>query len=180
MIFPQQKKESNGLVKKFLNFLFQINKNFYSIFFFFGLVNNLNERGKMSVFQQNLPIQILPNSNNPEGTKYQGLLDAMESSAMKIKMDSTFFQIDISGSISVEFSMSNYNFQFDSSILSKGNNSIISIEKPKVIHKSQIRKTQRLRTNIPFNFSKLKDIYCLINKRKISRGGKQRQGETNG
>jgi hypothetical protein len=47
----------------------------------------------MSVFQQNLPIQILPNSNNPEGTKYQGLLDAMESTAMKIKMDSTFFQI---------------------------------------------------------------------------------------
>jgi hypothetical protein len=113
----------------------------------------LNERGKMSVFQQNLPIQILPNSNNPEGTKYQGLLDAMESTAMKIKMDSTFFQTDISGSISVEFSMSNYNFQFDSSILSKGNNSIISIEKPKVIHKSQIRKTQRLRTNIPFNFT---------------------------
>ena len=65
----------------------------------------------MSVFQQNLPIQISPIENNEEGVKYQGLFEAMESDAMKIRMDDTFFADNVQNAISVEFTMSNYNFE---------------------------------------------------------------------
>lgn len=107
----------------------------------------------MSVFQQNLPITIVPKENNSKGNKFQGLLEAMESNSMKIKMDETFFKEKSYGSLSVEFTMSNYNFVFDSEVLSSEQSSFINIAKPKIIHKSQIRKTQRLKTNLPFTFT---------------------------
>ena len=107
----------------------------------------------MSVFQQNLPVTIVPQINNENGIKFQGILDKMESNSMKIKMDDSFFKDDIHGSVTVEFTMSNYNFVFESEILTREHSSFINISKPKVIHKSQIRKMQRLRTNIPFNFT---------------------------
>ncbi|TGN17590.1 PilZ domain-containing protein [Leptospira idonii] len=107
----------------------------------------------MSAFQQNLPVQIFPQENNPEGKKFQGILDALESDRMKIKIDENFLREKISGSILVEFSMSNYNFQFRSSILPEREGEYISIHKPKIIHKSQIRKTERLKTYIQFSFT---------------------------
>ncbi|TGN14069.1 PilZ domain-containing protein [Leptospira ilyithenensis] len=107
----------------------------------------------MSAFQQNLPVQIFPKENNPEGHKFQGILEAMESNRMKIKIDQTFLSQNHSGSILVEFSMSNYNFQFESSLLPDTENDFIFILKPRVIHKSQIRKSPRLKTFIKFNFT---------------------------
>ncbi|MCC5814860.1 MAG: PilZ domain-containing protein [Leptospira sp.] len=107
----------------------------------------------MSVFQQNLPIQIIPIENNEQGLKYQGLFDSMEPDSMKIKMDDTFFEAKVENQISVEFSMSNFNFQFESILLPKRDGNCIHIAKPKVIHKSQIRKAQRLKTNIKFNYT---------------------------
>lgn len=107
----------------------------------------------MSVFQQNLPIQIIPSLDNEEGIKYQGILEGMESDSMKIRMDDSFFQQPISNSISVEFTMSSYNFQFESDITKTDEASYIHIAKPKVIHKSQIRKSPRLRTKIPFHYT---------------------------
>ncbi|BDA79402.1 hypothetical protein LPTSP3_g23320 [Leptospira kobayashii] len=107
----------------------------------------------MSAFQQYLPVQIFPKENNPEGHKFQGILEAMESNRMKIKIDRTFLSQNHSGSILVEFSMSNYNFQFESSLLSETEGEFIFILKPRVIHKSQIRKSPRLKTFIKFNFT---------------------------
>ncbi|WP_411822111.1 PilZ domain-containing protein [Leptospira sp. 'Mane'] len=107
----------------------------------------------MSAFQQNLPVQILPKENNQEGHKFQGILEAMESNRMKIKIDRTFLSGDHHGAILVEFTMSNYNFQFESSLLSEVEDDFIFIIKPKVIHKSQIRKSPRLKTFIKFNFT---------------------------
>lgn len=107
----------------------------------------------MSVFQQNLPVQIIPTIENEEGNKYQGILEGLESDTMKIRMDESFFQQKILNPISVEFTMSNYNFQFESDIMNTDDTSYIHIAKPKVIHRSQIRTSARLRTKIPFTYT---------------------------
>ncbi|MCZ8344776.1 MAG: hypothetical protein O9301_17205, partial [Leptospira sp.] len=71
----------------------------------------------MTAFQQNLPMQILPLENNPDGNKFQGFFDTMEATRMKLTMDPIFFEENRGKTIQVEFSMSNYNFAFESEIL---------------------------------------------------------------
>ncbi|MCE9500549.1 MAG: PilZ domain-containing protein [Leptospira sp.] len=107
----------------------------------------------MSIFRQNLPVQIIPKSNNPEGTKYQGVLEVMETDSMKIRVDDNFFAKEISGNIDVEFSMASSNFKFESKIMPGREDSSIRIQKPSVIHKSQIRKTTRAKTDVKFTFT---------------------------
>ena len=107
----------------------------------------------MSIFRQNLPVQIIPKSNNPEGIKYQGILEVMESVNMKIKVDESFFTKEISGNIDVEFSMASFNFKFESKIMPGKEEFSIWIQKPNVIHKSQIRKTLRAKTDVKFTYT---------------------------
>jgi hypothetical protein len=107
----------------------------------------------VSAFQQNLPIQILPKEQNPEGIKYQGVFEAMEPLRMKIRIDKSFHSENRSGDIVVEFAMSNFNFQFESSLIEERDGDFIYILKPRVIHKSQIRKAARLKCYIRFNFT---------------------------
>ncbi len=107
----------------------------------------------MSAFQQNLPVQIIPKDKNEEGLKFQGIFEVMEPNRMKIKIDQSFLAEQRSGEITVEFTMANYNFQFDSVVLPDIDKNFIYISKPKVIHKSQIRKTARLKCHIPFNYT---------------------------
>jgi len=110
-------------------------------------------RQHVSAFQQNLPVQILPKEQNPEGLKYQGVFQAMEPTRMKIKIDRAFFSEKRDGDIVVEFTMSNFNFQFESTLLPETEGEFIFILKPRVIHKSQIRKTSRLKCHIKFNYT---------------------------
>jgi len=107
----------------------------------------------VTAFQQNLPVQIMPKENNPDGLKYQGVFEAMEPSRMKIKVDQDLFATEHGSDIVVEFTMSSYNFQFESSILPEREGDFIFIIKPRVIHKSQIRKASRLKCFIKFNFT---------------------------
>jgi len=110
-------------------------------------------RTSVTAFQQNLPMQILPLENNPDGNKFQGFFDTMEATRMKLTMDPIFFEENRGKTIQVEFSMSNYNFAFESEILPGEERGFVYIIKPKVIHKSQIRKSPRLRCHIKFNYT---------------------------
>jgi hypothetical protein len=107
----------------------------------------------MSAFQQHLPMQILPQDHNPEGLKFQGFFESMEPNRMKLEIDSEFFSETRGSAIQVEFSMSNYNFTFASELLPEREGNCIYILKPKVIHKSQIRKAPRLKCFIKFNYT---------------------------
>ena len=106
----------------------------------------------MSILKQNLPVQILPKKDNEEGLKFQGILENLEPLSIKIKMGDDFFTASVDGLIQVEFTMSNYNFRFDSAIINK-NSPIIHINKPATIHKSQIRKSPRIKTDQKISFT---------------------------
>lgn len=106
----------------------------------------------MSILKQNLPVQILPLENNEDGIKYQGILENLEPNSIKVKMGDDFYKVTIEGPIQVEFTMSSYNFRFESAVLSKAHPSI-QIKKPSTIHKSQIRKTQRIKTEQKISFT---------------------------
>ncbi|MBE7413114.1 MAG: PilZ domain-containing protein [Leptospiraceae bacterium] len=106
----------------------------------------------MSILKQNLPVQIVPIEDNEEGLKYQGILENLEAQYIQIKMGEDFFRFNSSDSIQVEFTMGNYNFRFDSQVLMKAN-PIIQVKKPSTIHKKQIRKSHRLKTDQRISFT---------------------------
>ncbi|MCC6275296.1 MAG: PilZ domain-containing protein [Leptospiraceae bacterium] len=106
----------------------------------------------MSILKQNLPVQIVPIEDNEDGLKYQGILENLEPQSIKIQMGEDFFRSNIHGKIQVEFTMSSYNFRFDSAVITQGS-PYIHIKKPAAIHKSQIRKSPRVKTDQKISFT---------------------------
>lgn len=107
----------------------------------------------MSILRQSLPLQIIPADENPEGLKYQGVLDSLEDHHIKVRMDPAFLGAPASAALRVEFTMANFRFHFDSTIAGDRTGDIISIAKPTKIFKSTIRKSARLALDVTIGYN---------------------------
>ncbi len=107
----------------------------------------------MSILRQSLALQIIPADENPEGRKYQGILETLEDRHIKVRMDPAYREAPASEAVRVEFTMANFRFHFDSSAERAASGDIISISKPTKIFKSTIRKSPRLRLNVTIGYN---------------------------
>ncbi|MFO1471162.1 MAG: PilZ domain-containing protein [Turneriella sp.] len=107
----------------------------------------------MSILRQSLALQIIPADENPEGKKYQGILETLEDRYIQVRMDPSYREAPPSELLRVEFTMANFRFHFDSAIEPNGAGDIISIVKPTKIYKSTIRKSPRLRLDLGIGYN---------------------------
>ncbi len=107
----------------------------------------------MSILRQSLALQIIPADENPEGRKYQGVLETLEDSHIKVRMDPVYRDAPASKQVRVEFTMANFRFHFDSDVEADGAGDIIAITKPTKIFKSTIRKSSRLRLDVTIGYN---------------------------
>lgn len=107
----------------------------------------------MSILRQSLALQIIPADENPEGRKYQGVLETLEDSVIKVRMDEAYREAPPSQLVRVEFTMANFRFHFDSASEGDISGDIISITKPTKIFKSTIRKAQRLKLDVTIGYN---------------------------
>ncbi len=107
----------------------------------------------MSILRQSLALQIIPADENPEGRKYQGILETLEDRHIRVKMDPAYLEAPPSEAVKVEFTMANFRFHFDSSAERAAPGDIISITKPTKIFKSTIRKSPRLSLNVTIGYN---------------------------
>lgn len=107
----------------------------------------------MSILRQSLALQIIPADENPEGRKYQGILETLEDRHIKVRMDPVYREAPVSPLARVEFTMANFRFHFDSSVEPDGARDIIAISKPTKIFKSTIRKSSRLRLDVTIGYN---------------------------
>ncbi len=107
----------------------------------------------MSILRQSLALQLIPADENPEGSKYQGILASLEDRHIKVRMDPAYREAPASQAVRVEFTMANFRFHFDSTVEANGAGDIISISKPTKIFKSTIRKSQRLQLDVTIGYN---------------------------
>lgn len=108
----------------------------------------------MSILSQNLPLQILPLDDNPEGNRYQAILEGLESERVRIRVDESFTALANAGSkVRIEFTMGRYQFRFDTEIVEKIAPLQVAIRKPREIRKSTIRSSPRLAMHTPINYN---------------------------
>lgn len=107
----------------------------------------------MSILRQSLALQIIPADENPEGRKYQGILETLEDRHIKVRMDPAYREVPASQLVRVEFTMANFRFHFDSTVEPNGTGDIIAISKPTKIFKSTIRKSPRLRLDVTIGYN---------------------------
>lgn len=107
----------------------------------------------MSILRQSLALQIIPADENPEGRKYQGILETLEDSVVKVRIDQAYRDAPPSQLVRVEFTMANFRFHFDSSVDGNISGDIISIAKPTKIFKSTIRKALRLQLDLTIGYN---------------------------
>jgi len=107
----------------------------------------------MSILRQSLALQVMPIDDNPEGLKYQGILEELEDRHIKVRMDPEFVHAPVSDIVRVEFAIANFKFRFDAPMSSKREGNFIRISKPTQIYKSIIRKAPRLHLNTQISYN---------------------------
>jgi hypothetical protein len=109
--------------------------------------------GAMSVLRQNLPLQIMPTDNNPEGLKFQGILEELANTEIHVRMGDDFANAPDSEALRVYFILANYSFRFDTRRTAPIRGNLLTIAKPTQLYRSVIRKARRLslHANITFN-----------------------------
>ena len=99
----------------------------------------------MSILRQSLALQIMSIDDNPEGNRYQGILETLGDRHLTVRVDDDYLNAAASEAVKVEFTMANFRFRFDSQVEAERNGKLIRIVKPTKLFKSVIRKGQRLK-----------------------------------
>lgn len=99
----------------------------------------------MSILRQSLPLQIMPFDDNPEGSRFQGILEMLGDRHLSVRVDDDYLAAPTSERVQVEFTMANFRFRFDSSVEQQREGKLIRIIKPTKLYKSVIRKGQRMK-----------------------------------
>ena len=107
----------------------------------------------MSLLQKSMPIQVIPLVDNQQGNKYQGVLQSLDSEFIVISVDPEYLQQPPSEAVRLEFTMQNYQYHFDSEVVSRSGNALLSIKKPTKLYRSAIRRGRRLSVCLPINFT---------------------------
>ncbi len=105
------------------------------------------------MLHQKLPLQIMPIDENPEGKRFAGLLRAVEKAAILVDMEPEFKEYDQSDTVHVEFIMKNFRFSFDTEKLPDSQSHLLHLVKPQKIHRSVLRKAERLLLSEKFTYT---------------------------
>jgi hypothetical protein len=92
----------------------------------------------MSAFKKPLPLQIFSSENSKRNVFVKAFFESMEPSQMKIKLNDSKAQLEFGSDISIEFTVANHRYQFDSVILSDVQNRFLFVRKPKVLYKKSL------------------------------------------
>ncbi|AFM11849.1 PilZ domain-containing protein [Turneriella parva] len=107
----------------------------------------------MSILRQSLALQIMPIDDNPEGNRYQGVLENLGDTHLTVRVDEDFLNAPLSEPVRVDFTMSNFRFRFDSQVEAARQGNLIRILKPTKLYKSVIRKGQRLKLDAVIGYN---------------------------
>jgi len=101
----------------------------------------------VGIFKKGLPMSICPLDNNPEGNKHQGRLMDIDKQFIIINTGEPV-NLRTEAEVRIDFHIERSIFSFESSVQSVEGADKILLVKPKVIHKKQIRDTDRMETAI--------------------------------
>lgn len=107
----------------------------------------------MSILRQSLALQIMPIDDNPEGNRYQGVLETLGDRHLAVRVDDDYLNAPASELVRVEFTMANFRFRFDSQVETERDGKLIRIVKPTKLFKSVIRKGQRLKLDLLIGYN---------------------------
>ncbi|MCX7632509.1 MAG: PilZ domain-containing protein [Turneriella sp.] len=108
----------------------------------------------MSILKQNLPLSLMPLDYNPEGTRYQVILEGLTNDKVLLRVDDSLRNmLQENLPVRIEFVMGKFQFRFDTHVVSYPDSKFIAIQKPREIRKSTIRASRRLplHTDMTFN-----------------------------
>lgn len=106
----------------------------------------------MGLFQNDLPVSICPQADNPEGEKFQGRLRGIDSQFIHIfSPEGDRFAGGLT--VKVEFRIDENNFNFESTVVRQDAGGLVHLAKPEVIKKSKLREGPRLEIKLPIKFT---------------------------
>jgi hypothetical protein len=92
----------------------------------------------MSAFKKPLPLKIFSLENEKSNVFVKCFFESMETSHMTLRLSSPSFPFELGSDISIEFTVANHRYQFDSAVLSDPHAGEIFVRRPKVIYKKAL------------------------------------------
>lgn len=92
----------------------------------------------MSAFKKPLPLKIFAAENEKREMYLSCFFESMESHSMRLKLKDRKNTFELGSDLSIEFIVAGDKYQFDSALLSDGQDGFLQVRKPKVIYKRSL------------------------------------------